>query len=153
MILFWKKVRIAVAILVVVVFLQVSNGHLTHTITQHSTLTVYCLLNPLGSSLLSSVNQACSRPGSCFLIVLSNLAVVGGLVLLLAETTESAKTMFAGIPTLEEVNHTGNYLQLAGRILVVLMYLTSIRFDGIFRILVEVVALGKSLELFRVNNS
>ena len=36
---------------------------------------------------------------------------MGSLALLLAETTEGAKQMFAGLPASDVVNKTGNYLQ------------------------------------------
>ena len=41
-----------------------------------------------------------------------NFAVAGSLALLLAETTEGAKEMFAGLPASDVVNRTGNYLQV-----------------------------------------
>ena len=48
-----------------------------------------------------------------------NLALGGGLLLLFAEATGEAKTMFAGLPS-TGINQTQNYIQLAGRLLVYL---------------------------------
>ena len=66
-----------------------------------------------------------SPPPSC---THSNLALVGGLVLLLAEVSTEAKTMFAGIPSMGG-NQKQSYLQLAGRLLVIFMFLTLFRLE------------------------
>ena len=39
------------------------------------------------------------------------MAVIGGLILLLAEASDSTRTMFAGLPV-GDVSKTGNYLQV-----------------------------------------
>ncbi len=56
------------------------------------------------------------------------MALSGGLVLLLAESSGEVKTMFAGVPTLGG-NQKQNYMQLAGRILVIIMFLTLFNFQ------------------------
>lgn len=74
---------------------------------------------------------------------LRNLAVVGGLMLVLAEGSDHGKRIFsAGLPTMEDVNKTGNYLQLAGRILIVVMFLTLMKFDSGLHIILELMGLG-----------
>jgi len=57
-----------------------------------------------------------------------NLALVGALLLVLAESRSESKTLFAGVPSLGE-NKPKEYLQLTGRILLVFMFVTLIRFD------------------------
>lgn len=68
-----------------------------------------------------SRGQGAVSLGPVFLCVLtqlnsphSNLAVLGGLVLLIAETTESPSdtNFFAGLPSLDERNQTGDILQV-----------------------------------------
>ena len=57
-----------------------------------------------------------------------NLALSGGLMLLLAEFSGEAKSMFAGVPTMGG-NNKQSYMQLAGRLLVILMFLTLFNFE------------------------
>lgn len=57
-----------------------------------------------------------------------NLALIGGLILLLAEFKAEGRSLFAGLPSMG-TNNQRTYLQLSGRILLVLMFLTLIRFD------------------------
>lgn len=47
---------------------------------------------------------------------------------MLVENRPDAKSLFAGVPTLGD-NTPKNYLQLTGRILLVIMFLTLVRFD------------------------
>ena len=69
------------------------------------------------------------------LLVCSNMALVGGLVLLLAEASTEAKTMFAGIPSMGG-NQKQSYLQLTGRLLVIFMFLTLFRLElSVFRLI------------------
>lgn len=60
-----------------------------------------------------------------------NLALAGGVLLLLAETwtsgTSRSTSLFAPLPTLSSPNQPATYLQLSGRLMVVLMFLTTIR--------------------------
>jgi hypothetical protein len=57
-----------------------------------------------------------------------NLALIGALLLVLAESRVEGKSLFAGVPSLGE-NKPKMYLQLAGRILLVFMFLTLLRFE------------------------
>ena len=57
-----------------------------------------------------------------------NLSLSGALLLLLAESSGEVKTMFAGLPSMG-INQRQNYMQLAGRVLVVFMFLTLFKFD------------------------
>lgn len=57
-----------------------------------------------------------------------NLSLTGGLLLLLVENKPEAKSLFAGVPTLGD-NKPKNYMQFAGRILLIVMFLTLIRAD------------------------
>lgn len=60
--------------------------------------------------------------------LLRNLALAGGVLLLLAEDRAEGKSLFAGLPSLGE-NNPKQYMQLSGRILLVLMFLTLLRFE------------------------
>ena len=56
-------------------------------------------------------------------------------MLLLAEVSTEAKTMFAGIPSMGG-NQKQSYLQLAGRVLVIFMFLTLFRLElSVFRLI------------------
>lgn len=81
--------------------------------------------------------------------LLRNVALLGGLVLLLAESMGEAKTMFAGVPTMGE-NRPQNYMQLAGRILICLMFLTllgEMSFDNLFTEVIRAVEIIVGLPL------
>uniref|UniRef100_A0A4W3GF19 Surfeit locus protein 4 n=2 Tax=Callorhinchus milii TaxID=7868 RepID=A0A4W3GF19_CALMI len=60
--------------------------------------------------------------------LLRNLALGGGLLLLLAESRSEGKSMFAGVPTIAE-SSPKQYMQLGGRVLLVLMFMTLLHFD------------------------
>ncbi|ESN96852.1 hypothetical protein HELRODRAFT_85923 [Helobdella robusta] len=60
--------------------------------------------------------------------LLKNLALLGGLVLLVAENKAQGKSLFAGLPSMGE-GSSKTYLQLSGRLLLVLMFLTLIKVD------------------------
>eukprot|EP00116_Pleurobrachia_bachei_P007358 sb/3467620/ len=80
--------------------------------------------------------------------LLRNVALLGGLVLLLAESMGETKSMFAGVPTLGE-NRPQNYMQLAGRVLICLMFLTllgEMSFNNVFTELVRAVELIVSID-------
>ena len=57
--------------------------------------------------------------------------MAGGVILLLAESKAEGKSLFAGLPSLGE-NTPRTYMQLSGRILLVLMFLTLLRFEFSF---------------------
>lgn len=57
-----------------------------------------------------------------------NLALVGAVLLLLAESkSENRSRLFAGVPTLD-VTSPKSYMQLGGRILLVFMFVTLLHF-------------------------
>lgn len=64
--------------------------------------------------------------------LLRSLALSGGLILLLAESRQEARSVFAGVPTLDTHNKPKTYMQLTGRVLLLLMYLTCLKFDMTF---------------------
>lgn len=51
------------------------------------------------------------------------------MLLLLAESRAEGKSLFAGLPSMGE-NNPKQYLQLSGRVLLVLMFLTLLRFEA-----------------------
>nr|CAD7589015.1 unnamed protein product [Timema genevievae] len=57
-----------------------------------------------------------------------NLALIGALLLVLAESRVEGKSLFAGVPSLGD-NKPKNYLQLAGRVLLAFMFITLLRFE------------------------
>lgn len=57
-----------------------------------------------------------------------NLALIGALLLVLAESRGEGRSLFAGVPSLGD-NKPKNLLQLAGRILLAFMFTTLIRFE------------------------
>lgn len=63
--------------------------------------------------------------------LMRNLALIGGLILLLAESKAEGRSLFAGLPSMGN-NTQRTYMQLSGRILLVLMFVTLIRFDFSF---------------------
>ena len=77
-----------------------------------------------------------------------NIALSGGLLLLLAEISGEAKTIFAGVPTVD-TNKKQSYMQLVGRVLVVFMFMTLFSFELSVLRLVELVV-GTVLMLFMV---
>lgn len=60
--------------------------------------------------------------------LLRNLALVGALLLVLAESRVEGRSCFAGVPSLGE-NKPKNFMQLAGRILLAFMFITLLRFE------------------------
>lgn len=75
-----------------------------------------------------------------------NLSLTGGLALLFAETFESkARTFFAGVPTLDN-KKPQNWMQLVGRLLLVIMFLTVQSWElSFFYILETLIAVGLML--------
>lgn len=74
---------------------------------------------------------------------LRNLSVVGGLLMVLSDSLQNKKKLFAGLPSMSE-NDRRKYFQLAGRILLIFLFIGFI-FQGnwsVARILVSIVGLG-----------
>lgn len=65
-----------------------------------------------------------------------NLALIGALLLVLAESRVEGRSLFAGVPSLGD-NKPKNLLQLAGRILLAFMFTTLIRFEISFLQIVQ----------------
>ncbi|KAI5613289.1 surfeitprotein 4, like [Silurus asotus] len=63
--------------------------------------------------------------------LMRNMALGGGLLLLLAESRSEGRSMFAGVPTVRE-SSPKQYMQLGGRVLLVLMFMTLLHFDANF---------------------
>ena len=57
-----------------------------------------------------------------------NLSLCGALLLLWAECKQEGRSLFAGVPTLHQ-NTPKTYMQLLGRILLVFMFITVLRFE------------------------
>jgi len=83
---------------------------------------VYCLFAIIG---LQTIAYKILWDGR---FLLRNLSLAGGLMLLLVESKPDAKSLFAGVPSLGD-NKPKNYMQFAGRILLIVMFLTIIRID------------------------
>ena len=60
------------------------------------------------------------------------------MLLLLAESRAEGRSLFAGLPSLGE-NTSKTYMQLSGRILLVLMFLTLLRFEMSFFVIMETI--------------
>uniref|UniRef100_A0A8D0L1Y1 Surfeit locus protein 4 n=1 Tax=Sphenodon punctatus TaxID=8508 RepID=A0A8D0L1Y1_SPHPU len=60
--------------------------------------------------------------------LMRNLALGGGLLLLLAESRSEGKSMFAGVPTVDGISPR-QYMQLGGRLLLVLMFMTLLHLE------------------------
>lgn len=60
--------------------------------------------------------------------LLRNFALIGALLLVLAESRVEGRSLFAGVPSLGE-NKPKNILQLAGRVLLAFMFITLLRFE------------------------
>ncbi|XP_063234233.1 surfeit locus protein 4 homolog [Bacillus rossius redtenbacheri] len=65
-----------------------------------------------------------------------NLALIGALLLVLAESRVEGRSLFAGVPSLGD-NKPKNYLQLAGRVLLAFMFITLLRFEVSFLQIVQ----------------
>lgn len=71
--------------------------------------------------------------------LLRNLALIGALLLVLAESRGEVRSLFAGVPSMGE-NKPKNFMQLAGRILLAFMFITLIRFElSFFQIVQDIV--------------
>lgn len=68
--------------------------------------------------------------------MLRNLALIGALLLVLAESRNEARSLFAGVPSMGQ-NKPKTFMQLAGRILLAFMFITLIRFEISFLQIVQ----------------
>jgi len=68
-----------------------------------------------------------------------NVAVFGGLLLILAETQEEQRSSFAGVPQMDDKNKPKSWLLLAGRVLLIFMFLSLIHFEMSFVQILELV--------------
>ncbi|VDN14151.1 unnamed protein product [Dibothriocephalus latus] len=73
------------------------------------------------------------------IFLMRNLSLMGSLLLLIAEASQESRSLLAGLPSAGG-NASRQYLQLGGRILVVLMFVTLIHWDGSFFYLIQVSA-------------
>nr|XP_019008457.1 uncharacterized protein I206_07016 [Kwoniella pini CBS 10737]OCF47238.1 hypothetical protein I206_07016 [Kwoniella pini CBS 10737] len=74
---------------------------------------------------------------------LRNLSVIGGLLMVLSDSLQNKKKLFAGLPSLSETDRR-KYFQLAGRILLIFLFIGFI-FQGSWsfaRVIVSIVGLG-----------
>lgn len=70
--------------------------------------------------------------------LLRNLALIGALLLVLAESRGEARSLFAGVPSMGD-NKPKNFMQLAGRVLLAFMFITLIRFElSFFQIIQDI---------------
>jgi hypothetical protein len=91
--------------------------------------------------------------------LLRNLALIGALLLVLAESRNEARSLFAGVPSLGD-NKPKSFMQLAGRILLAFMFITLIRFELSFLQIVQdilgsilmVLVVGTCLNILPTNN-
>ncbi|CAF1477826.1 unnamed protein product [Adineta ricciae] len=67
---------------------------------------------------------------------LKSCSLVGGLLLLMVENRKEARSLFAGVPTMHS-NAPKNYMQLAGRMLLVIMFLTIVRYELSFMSIIQ----------------
>jgi uncharacterized membrane protein YphA (DoxX/SURF4 family) len=68
-----------------------------------------------------------------------NVAVGGGLLLLLAETMSDSRSLFAGVPQMSDDNKPKSYLQFGGRVLIILMLVSLLKLEMSFLRVVEMV--------------
>ncbi|VDL96292.1 unnamed protein product [Schistocephalus solidus] len=73
------------------------------------------------------------------IFLMRNLSLMGSLLLLIAEASQESRSLLAGLPSAGG-NASRQYLQLGGRILVVLMFVTLIHWDGSFFYLIQAAA-------------
>lgn len=72
------------------------------------------------------------------IFLMRNLSLIGSLLLLLAEACQDSRSLLAGLPSVGDESRSRRYLQLGGRLLIVLMFLTLIHWDGSFYYLCQV---------------
>ena len=77
--------------------------------------------------------------GVVHIVMCRNLALSGGVLLLLAESQAetTGRSLFAGLPSLGTNSRQKTYMQLSGRVFLVIMFLTLLRFEISFLQLVQ----------------
>lgn len=65
-----------------------------------------------------------------------NLSLCGGVILLLAESRVEGRSLFAGLPSSGD-NTPKKYMQLGGRLLLVLMFINILRFEASVALVVQ----------------
>lgn len=129
MVLARLRVPIACGLLFFIVILQVRSPHL-HTFNKCVDVYAYvifilCITQTVAYSILWDLQ-----------FLLRNLALIGALLLVLAESRNEARSLFAGVPSLGD-NKPKSFMQLAGRILLAFMFITLIRFELSFMQIVQ----------------
>lgn len=71
-----------------------------------------------------------------FQFLMRNLALIGALLLVLAESRVEAKSILAGVPSLGD-NKPKTYLMLTGRVLLVFIFVTLLRLEVSFMQIVQ----------------
>lgn len=91
-----------------------------------------CIYFYMVLTVVYCTNQCCCR----------NLAVIGGVVLLLADSLSEGRHLFAGLPVGEDKSRKP-YMLLSGRVLLVLMFLTLLDLDmDLFSIVQDLVGIA-----------
>lgn len=104
----------------------------------------FCLYCAVGFQILYEVGNSILVIIMHLLFLLSsrNLALSGSLLLLLAEASAETKTMFAGLPSMGK-NQQQSYMQLAGRILVIFMFISLFKMEWtVLRVLLMFICTG-----------
>lgn len=107
------KVEIACGILFFIVVLQVMYNKIHNLII----IMNYIFFQTVAYSILWE-----------YQFLLRNLALIGALLLVLADARGETRSLFAGVPSIGD-NKPKNFMQLAGRILLAFMFITLIRFE------------------------
>ena len=71
-----------------------------------------------------------------------NVAVGGGLLLILAEAQEEQRSLFAGVPQVGDANKNKSFMQLGGRVLLIFMFLSLMHFELSFIRVLELLVGG-----------
>lgn len=79
-----------------------------------------------------------------------NVAVGGGLILLVAETQVQRNSLFAGVPTMGDQNRPKSIMQLTGRILLVFMFASLFRLQFTPLRLIELIVGGALMTLITI---